>query len=153
MPQETKSQAFHRLAQARKEALLDKIRLFGQLSGPSYDWTQEEVYAYFQEIALGCEEAFKRFQEQRRWAGERIGAQASAEAEDPESLAEPEPEEPSPTPISKWDRRSRTISGLIRAAQNDTELLPELLVLHKEVIDFQEAVINELQTRLPKTVS
>lgn len=155
MSQETKNQAFHRLAQARKEALLDKIRLFGQLSGPSYDWNQDEVWAYFSEITQALEQALLRFQEQKRWTGAGIEAQAEAsagaEADDPESPAEPEEEEA--PEISREQRRKRTIGQLIQDAKNDIELLPELIVLHKEVIDYQQAVIDELRGQLPKIVS
>ncbi len=144
---ETKNEAFHRLAQSRKEALLDKARLFGQLSGPSYDWTQEEVYAYFQEIALGCEEAFKRFQEQKRWTGERSEAQASAEAKAPESLDELEPESLTPIPETRAQKRSRTIGELIKAAANDTEMLPEMIAMQKEVIADLQRKLDELREK------
>ena len=153
MSQETKSQAFQRLAQARKEALLDKVRHFGQLSGPSYEWTPQEVWDHFTEIAAALEQAMARFQEQKRWGAGETGegveaeaeASAGAEADNPESPAEPE--------ISREQRRRKTIGDLIQAAQNDTELLPELIVLHKLVIDFQQAVIDELRAQLPKIVS
>lgn len=135
MSQETKSEAFHRLAQARKEALLEKIRLFGKLSGPSYDWTPDEVWAYFGEITQALEATLARFQEQKRWgsgeAGEGLETQApaiaEAEAEEPESLSEPEPE-------TKYQVRKRTIGELIKAAEHDVEMLPEMLVLQREMI-------------------
>ena len=146
MSQETKNEAFHRLAQARKEALLEKIRLFGQLSGPSYDWTPDEVWAYFGEITQALEAALARFQEQKRWG-------ASAEPVD----AAPEPpeggESPSPIPAESNEpvdqgaarerRRRRSIGELIEAARNDTEMLPEMLVLQKEVIADLQRQLNQ----------
>lgn len=144
---ETKNQAFHRLAQARKEALIDKIRLFGQLSGPSYDWTPDEVWVYFGEITQALEAALARFQEQKRWQGEGGEAQAPAEAEAPESLAEPEEETTiaTPAPDTKEQRRRKTIGELIKAAENDTEMLPEMLVMQREVIADLQAQIDSLR--------
>ena len=153
MSQETKSQAFHRLARNRVDALLDKARLFGQLSGPSYDWSPDEVWAYFGEITQALEQALARFQEQKRWKtgetgeGSQAQAEAPAEAEAaaPENPAEPAIEE---APVeTRYDRRKRTIKELIEGARNDPEMLPEMLAMQREVIDQQQAIIEELKAR------
>lgn len=139
-----KNAAFHRLAQKRMEALIDQVRVFSNLSGPSYDWSQEEVWAYFTQITQALEQALARFQEQKRWSGAGNEAQAPAEAEDPESPAEPEAEEP---PISKSHRRAGSIKELIRAAENDTEMLPEMLVMQREVIADLQSQIDRMKTK------
>lgn len=51
MTQETKDAAFKRLAERRTNAVLDRIRVLGNLSNPyAYDYTDEEVRQMFAAI-------------------------------------------------------------------------------------------------------
>ena len=148
---ETKHQAFHRLAQARKEALLDKVRLFGQLSGPSYDWTPDEVWAYFEEITQGLEQALARFQEQKRWGPSPASTAPAAPQPDDEAPSDPEPEADLPPldPLTKEQWRKLTIGQMIERAKNDPEHLPTMLVLQQEMIADLTAQLAQFKPPAP----
>lgn len=145
MSQETRSQAFHRLAQNRRDALLDKVRLFGQLSGPSYDWTPDEVWSYFSEITQALEQALLKFQEQKRWGpspASTAPAEAQPDDEAPAASADimilDELEQP---PLTKEQRRKIGVAVMMRAAEEDLEGTLEMIILQREVI-------NDLQAKL-----
>jgi len=144
-----KNAAFHRLAEKRVEALADQIRIFSNLSGPSYEWTADEVTSYFDKIGTALTEAMARFQEQKNW---KLSADAHPT---PEVVSAPDDEDPEPEPTSdenplveelhpsasKEYRRRRTIGQLIVDAQNDKEMLPEMVVFQREVIaDLQRSL-------------
>jgi hypothetical protein len=141
-----KSAKFHELAQKRVATLTDQIRIFSNLSGPSYDWSAEEVWAYFSQVTEALETALGRFQEQKRW-----GAQPSSEEpapEPPEEIQDQEAEEiaePLDAGAAKQRRRQQTIGDLILAAKNDPNMLPEMLAMQKEVIANLQGIINELR--------
>ena len=135
---ETKAQAFHRLAGKRVEAIEDAMRIFGNLAGPSYEWTPDEVLALVARIEAATAAALARFQDTRRW---------------PSSLAKPvetpiaapavldqvlEALAPAPTRSA----RRATIAEAVAAAHRDE---PAALA---ELIAMQGEVIENLQTRL-----
>jgi hypothetical protein len=212
-----KNEAFHRLAVKRVETLTDQIRIFSNLSGPSYEWTAAEVMAYFDQIFTALGEAQKRFMEQKNWNGakladddlpefpvigsvwehtngnlyrvEEITNQETARQDQyPTSVSyrnikngkpysrklidwhrsmtlvgtdEPEegPESPDETvdappaeteehpSIAREKKRARSITQLLKDAESDNTLLPNLLVLQKEVIDNLQGQLDELRGR------
>lgn len=133
---ETKSEAFHRLASRRVEGLEDALRILGHLASPSYEWTPDEVRAYFARLDAARDAALARFQETKRWR--------STEPE-PAPVVEPEPE-PENAPVRAAPRaRVLPIGQIIREAGNCRETLAEMIAL-------QRVVIDDLQAKIERTV-
>lgn len=131
---ETKSEAFHRLASRRVEGLEDALRILGHLASPSYEWTPDEVRAYFARLDAARDAALARFQETKRWR--------STEPE-PAPVVEPEPEN---APVRAAPRaRVLPIGQIIREAGNCRETLAEMIAL-------QRVVIDDLQAKIERTV-
>lgn len=157
-----KNAAFHRLAAKRVEALADQIRIFSNLSGPSYEWTAAEVESYFSQIEASLSEAKARFMEQKHWklsAGAQPTPEAMSAPEDnetdfpaPEIRESPDdlptdPVEDIHPSVALERRRKRTIGQLIADAKNDTEMLPEMLVLQREVIANLQQSLDECRAQ------
>jgi hypothetical protein len=138
-----KNASFHRLAQKRLDALLEQIRIFSNLSGPSYDWTAEEIWAYFAQITKALEEALARFQEQKRFhkntLDEETPARRSLRSLRPVDQGEDQGETQEDTKIAK---RKLVIIDMIRLSEKDPEALPEMLILQKEVISHLQGLLN-----------
>jgi hypothetical protein len=124
---ETKSQAFHRLAGRRLEAIEDALRIFGNLAGPSYQWTPEEVLDHVARIRQATDAALERFRENpRRWPDQALEAPIAAAAELDQVTSSP----------------AKGLVAEIRAARRDE---PSALV---DLVAQQRAVIENLQTEL-----
>lgn len=156
---ETKSEAFHRLATKRVETILDAIRIFSNLSGPSYEWTPEEVDTYFGQIENGLAEAMARFQDTKRWkqsgySGRPMTSlfesltpeqkEAVLTYDGPEDHGDPEGPKEEPAPPAKRSRQM-AIGDIIREANNDRETLAEVIALQREVIERQQVQLDELR--------
>jgi hypothetical protein len=64
---ETKSEAFLRLAERRTNAVLDRLRVLGNLSNPyAYEYTEEDVRAIFAAIEQEVKLTRAKFQNQRK---------------------------------------------------------------------------------------
>ena len=64
---ETKNEAFRRLAERRTNAVLDRIRVLGNLSNPyAYEYTEEDVRAIFSAIEQELKLTRAKFQNQRK---------------------------------------------------------------------------------------
>lgn len=64
---ETKAEAFKRLAEKRTNAVLDRIRVLGNLSNPyAYEYTEDDVRAVFAAIDHELRLTRTKFQNQRR---------------------------------------------------------------------------------------
>lgn len=135
---ETKSEAFHRLASRRVEGLEDALRILGHLASPSYEWTPNEVRAYFARLDAARDAALARFQETKRWR--------STEPVAPDATPEPEPEPEEDAPVRAAPRaRVLPIGQIIREAGNCRETLAEMIAL-------QRVVIDDLQAKIERTV-
>lgn len=137
---ETKSESFHRLAGKRVETIEDALRIFSNLSGPSYEWTQTEVEAYFARIRAAEEVALQRFADTKRW---QIQALLPAEEEEPEASVETTPDA-SPPPTS--GRESRMVD-IWKEAGEDAEILAEMVAMQREVIANLQATIDALRSK------
>lgn len=63
----TREERFKRLAEQRVNAVLDKLRLLGQLSNRSnYEYTDEQVEAIFRAIQKDVNETKAKFREGRK---------------------------------------------------------------------------------------
>ena len=63
----TRDERFKRLAEQRVNAVLDKLRLLGQLSNRSnYEYTDEQVEAIFKAIQKDVNETKAKFREGRK---------------------------------------------------------------------------------------
>lgn len=157
-----KNDNFHRIATKRVEALADQIRIFSNLSGPSYEWTAAEVTGYFDQIEAALNSALARFQEQKIWklsAGAKPTPEPPSAPEESETNfdasemressddAPAEPVEDIHPSIALERRRKRTIGQLIADAKNDTEMLPEMLVLQREVIANLQQSLDECRAQ------
>ena len=60
-PEETPEQKFKRLATARVNNALKKIKLIGNLSAPSYKYTEEEIAKIIQGLKFAVEEVEAKF--------------------------------------------------------------------------------------------
>ncbi len=64
---ENKAEAFRRLAERRTNAVLDRIRVLGNLSNPyAYEYTDDEVRTIFTAIDKELRLTRAKFQNQRR---------------------------------------------------------------------------------------
>jgi hypothetical protein len=64
---ETKSEAFKRLAERRTNAILDRIRVLGNLSNPyAYEYTEDDVRAIFTAVEQELKLTRAKFQNQRK---------------------------------------------------------------------------------------
>jgi hypothetical protein len=162
-----KSANFHRLAEQRVEAIEDKVRIFSNLSGPSYEWTPEEVNDYFEKIRIAVHTAHYRFFETKRWQklngppllspsavqkGIKEWPRDDAEyvpedypASEMRDNSEPESASQMAARAKENPTRSRqlSISEIIHEASEDMESLAEMIVLQRRVID-------DLQTKLDR---
>lgn len=133
---ETKSEAFHRLARQRIDRVLDGIRIFSNLAGPSYSWAPTEVDGYLREILDGVREARLRFEDTRAWrdAGglpDQEGEESAASPELEPAHVEPPDEEEH---VLKERHRKRTIAEIIREAHGDPEPLAAVIAMQRDVI-------------------
>lgn len=118
-----KSEAFHRLAQKRLEAVQDQIRILSNLSGPSYEWTRNEVNALFSEIGKSLNEGLERFRDQKRW-----GSESAQEAPPlPEGIP------PAREPRTAVSERPGARVGV--SAEQEVVMLREMVEMQKVVID------------------
>ena len=60
-PEETPEQKFKRLATARVNNALKKIKLIGNLAAPSYRYTEEEIAKIIQGLKFAVEEVEAKF--------------------------------------------------------------------------------------------
>ncbi|PZR93486.1 MAG: hypothetical protein DI537_10210 [Stutzerimonas stutzeri] len=160
-----KSANFHRIATKRTDAIVDALRVFSNLSGPSYEWSPEEVMAYLGQIDAAQAEALARFKETKRW---RTSAPAAIDKPEPvlpaqhdpaAELAEAEPVEDEPasdaTPIAvqrpqsekvaahKGHPRHLTIAQIMTECEDDREMLAEMVRLQRMVIYDQAKRLGE----------
>jgi hypothetical protein len=64
---ETKGEAFKRLAERRTNAVLDRIRVLGNLSNPyAYEYTEEDVRAIFAAVEQELKVTRAKFHNQRK---------------------------------------------------------------------------------------
>jgi hypothetical protein len=64
---ETKSEAFRRLAERRTNAILDRIRVLGNLSNPyAYEYTEDDVRAICAAVDQELKLTRAKFQNQRK---------------------------------------------------------------------------------------
>lgn len=64
---ETKREAFRRLAERRTNAVLQRVRVLGNLSNPyAYEYTEEDVRAIFGAIDQELKVTKLKFQNQRK---------------------------------------------------------------------------------------
>lgn len=71
-PQETKAQKFSRLATARVNTALAKIRLIANLSGPGYEYTPEQVSKIESNLNDTVSETMGRFSRKEKSAIEKV---------------------------------------------------------------------------------
>lgn len=65
--EETKREAFLRLAEARTTAILERIRILGNCANPyAYEYTDEDVRRIFSAIEKALRATKAKFQEERR---------------------------------------------------------------------------------------
>lgn len=122
-----KSEAFHRLARKRVDTTLEAIRIFSNLSSANYVWTSDEVLSYVGEIEHALGEALSLFSSQKkRWPVETITAS---------SPPPPPPPTPEPVEIPTPRKSPETIWEIIQAANNDREVLAEIIRLQRQVIE------------------
>lgn len=165
---ETRSEAFHRLAVKRLEAVQDQIRIFGNLSGPSYEWMPDEVLDYFARIRGSLDEALARFQDTKRWrtaqpnpevhgdeppdGPHELRASSAAEDDDPTDAPSGEdlPEATASTLARRahaelsTGRRMKTITEILQET-DDREALAEMIAMQREVIERQQQELNRLR--------
>jgi hypothetical protein len=135
---ETKSETFHRLAAKRVEDIADKLRIWSNLSGPSNEFTGDEVLSYAAQIEAALAKAVDRFRETKCW---RLNPPTGAEpppAPVPEPAPEPAPEISEPAPRGEAHRRF-TITEIIKEAGNDNSILAEMIYLQRQVIESMKA--------------
>lgn len=64
---ETRREAFRRLAERRTNAVLERVRVLGNLSNPyAYEFTEEDVHAIFSAIDQEIRLTKLKFQNQRK---------------------------------------------------------------------------------------
>lgn len=64
--EETPEQKFKRLATARVNNALKKIKLIGNLSAPAYKYTEEEIAKIIQGLKLAVEEVGTKFAKNKK---------------------------------------------------------------------------------------
>lgn len=142
---ETKSEAFHRLATARIEVVEDKIRIFSNLSGANYEWTQAEVMEYLYRIEAATLAAVDRFAENtKRWPVE----ETEPENETIESIVDADEDDVTPEAIEILRKKAEPY---LKKHGKLTEILQELGPNEEaqlEMIDMQREVIKNLQAQL-----
>ena len=157
-----KHENFVRLAEARLDSITDAMRIFSNLSGPSYEWSTEEVLAYFARIDEAKEKALARFRENKKWiepdkavastAGEQLAPSfAEPEASSASTLQEPQADsttEASAEPeaevrSSRSDRRAFTVGQLMKQVEKaGPEMLAEMVAMQREVIDGLQSQLD-----------
>lgn len=144
-----KNQAFHRLAEKRVESIADALRIFSNLSGPSYEWSPDEVMAYIRQIDEAKHAMLARFIETKRW--QTTGAPDPDEDEDDDGedqiIDETEKWESkiSDEPVlaaSKQQKRAGLITEIL-AGQDDREALAEMVAMQREVIERLQAELDQ----------
>ena len=170
-----KHENFVRLAEARLDSITDAMRIFSNLSGPSYEWSTEEVLAYFARIDEAKEKALARFRENKKWiepdkavastAGEQLApsfaepeASSASTLQEPqadsttEASAEPEAEDGAPGAGAVEPEAEVRSSRSDRRAFTVGQLMkqvekagPEMLA---EMVAMQREVIDGLQSQL-----
>ena len=69
---ETKNEKFLRIATPRVNAIIDKLDILSNCSGPSYEYTDEQVDNMFQAIRYAVESCYKEFQPKVKREKERF---------------------------------------------------------------------------------
>lgn len=162
-----KHENFHRIATNRVEIIVDTFRKISNLHGPNYEWSPEEVMSYFAQIDAAKDVALARFKDSKRWrtampADATATSAPSAEIDLPadsdepaitETNAEETAIEPDPAPIvpkiaakpasSGGHPRNLTIAQIMTEAEDDREMLAEMVRLYRMVIHDQAQRLGE----------
>jgi hypothetical protein len=135
-----KNENFHRLARRRVDAILDAMRIFSNLSGPSYLWTPAEVEAYVDEINRGVSGALDRFKETKHWRDQKADTPSADVASETTDVAgEVVDRQPEPAP-----RKTRTtLIEEIMAAKDTPETLAETIAMQREVIERMQSLLDK----------
>jgi hypothetical protein len=135
---ETKSESFHRLAGKRVETIEDALRIFSNLSGPSYEWTPAEVETYFSRIDAAKGIALQRFTETKRWTVDNPTPPPADEPEEPaEALPAPVIAKPAAIPL-----RQAEMLRIWDEAGNEQGILLEMIAMQREVIANLQRTID-----------
>jgi hypothetical protein len=138
-----KREAFVRLSEKRLDTIEDAVRIWSNLSGPSYEWTPDEVLAQSARITAAVGTAMARFQESKHWA-------AGMPQEAPEQPAEPDPAPEAPTtPAASITPRQAAMLRIWDEASNEEGALVEMLAMQREVIAGLQSDIDKLRDRKP----
>lgn len=152
-----KNDDFHRLALKRVENVANALRIFSNLSGPSYEWDPAEVMAYVGQIEAALADAVARFQETKRWRTAAPAPSVDPAPHEPPPQTPDAPElSPAPAPdpvaepaapqrtaaLSPEARRRLTIGQIIDEARDDREALAEMVFLQKQVIANLQSALD-----------
>jgi hypothetical protein len=136
-----KHEAFVRLSAKRLETIEDAIRIWSNLSGPSYQFSTREVHAGIERIQTGVLAAYERFKDSKCWRDQEDAPEVPAEA--PEEAAGPDPVPESPTvPETGITARQREMLRIWDEPRNEEGALLEMLAMQREVIAHLQATID-----------
>jgi hypothetical protein len=139
-----KHDAFVRLSAKRLETIEDAIRIWSNLSGPSYQFTIDEVMAGVERIITAAVNAKIRFSDSRCWRDQDDAPARPQEAT--EQAAEPVPEPEAPTvPADGITPRQREMLRIWDEAANEQGMLVEMLAMQREVIAGLQSEIDRLK--------
>lgn len=148
-----KNQAFHRLATKRVETIAEALRIFSNLSGPSYEWSPDEVLAYFNQINRARDEAIERFRDTKRWRDspshivdkQEASPELAEVAEvEPAEEAVETPAEEAPAQKNRQEKRQGLIAEIM-ASGDTVETMAETVAMQREVIERLQQVIDGLR--------
>lgn len=141
-----KHEAFVRLSTKRLETIEDAIRIYSNLSGPSYEWTMDEVRQGFNRISEATGTALMRFTESRLWekAARDEGIEPHEQPQEaPEEAAEPDPAPAAPTaPVTSITPRQAEMLRIWAEPRNEEGALLEMLAMQREVIAHLQSIID-----------
>jgi hypothetical protein len=134
--------AFLRLSEKRLETIEDAVRIWSNLSGPSYEFTAVEVMAGVDRIRGAAIKALERFRDTRQWRLQAGTEEYAGETqEDPEEPAAPELEASSASDGGITARQAEMLR-IWDEASNETGMLLEMLAMQREVIAHLQAKID-----------
>lgn len=136
---------FVRLSEKRLETIEDAIRIWSNLSGPSYEFTHDEIMAGLVRIDVAAIGASVRFKESKCWRDQQGAPEMPQEAT--EQAAEPVPETEAPlVPAEGITPRQREMLRIWDEAANEQGMLVEMLAMQREVIAGLQSDIEKMRS-------
>lgn len=140
-----KHEAFVRLSEKRLETIEDAIRIWSNLSGPSYLFTIDEVMAGLARISTAATDAQMRFNESKCWRDQFGNPRMPEAAPEEPAEADPAPEAPV-APETGITPRQAEMLRIWDEATNEQGMLVEMLAMQREVIAGLQSDIEKMRS-------